>query len=257
MRGIILAGGRGTRLAPYTTVLPKPLLPIGDVPILDVVIRQLAAHSVRQLTLAVGYLAELLMAYFGDGSKYGVELSYAREDEPLGTAGPLRNISGLDDTFLVMNGDLLTTLDYSRLVAFHRQSGAMVTIATHYRDVYVDFGVISTQHDIEIVQYIEKPTQHYLVSMGIYVFEPQVLTFIDPGHRLDFPELIQRLLKAQAKLVVYRSEDFWLDIGRPDDYHKAIEIFAQQPGMFLHSDMPQRVDRDTLIEGRHVCRKQA
>jgi NDP-sugar pyrophosphorylase family protein len=233
MQGIILAGGRGTRLVPYTTILPKPLLPIGDVPILDVVIRQLATHGVRQLTLAVDYLAELLMAYFGDGSKYGIELRYAREDKPLGTAGPLGSLSGLNDTFLVMNGDILTTLDYSRLLAFHRQSRALATVAAHCRDVYIDFGVIDTHHGVEIVQYIEKPTQHYLVSMGIYVFEPQVLEFIDPGQRLDFPELVHRLLAAQAKLVVYRSEDFWLDIGRPDDYHKAIEVFSQQPEMFV------------------------
>jgi len=233
MQGIILAGGQGTRLAPYTTIFPKPLLPIGDVPILDVVIRQLARHGVRRLTLAVGHLAELLMAYCADGSKYGVELHYARESEPLGTAGPLGSIPGLDETFLVMNGDILTTLDYSRLIAAHRQSGAIATIAAHRRNVYIDFGVIETHDGLEVAAYLEKPTQQYLVSMGIYVFEPAVLPFIQAGKKLDFPDLVQRLLQAQAKLALYPSADFWLDIGRPDDYHQAIEVFAQQRDMFL------------------------
>jgi NDP-sugar pyrophosphorylase family protein len=233
MRGIILAGGRGTRLAPYTTIIPKPLLPVGDVPILDVVIRQLARHGITRLTMAVGYLAELLMAYFADGRKYGVELSYAREERPLGTAGPLGTIAGLDDTFLVMNGDILTTLDYSRLLAFHRQSGAVATIAAHQREVYIDFGVIESHDGVEVSGYIEKPTQHYLVSMGIYVFEPAVVRFIEAGTKLDFPELVQRLLEAKEKLAIYRSEDFWLDIGRPDDYQRAIEVFAKQRERFL------------------------
>lgn len=238
MRGIILAGGRGTRLAPYTTIIPKPLLPIGDVPILDVVIRQLARHSITRLTMAVGYLAELLMAYFADGSKYGVELSYAKEEEPLGTAGPLRTIAGLDETFLVMNGDILTTLDYSQLFAFHRASGALATIAAHQRKVYIDFGVIESCNGTEVSDYIEKPTEHYLVSMGIYIFEPAVLQFIKAGKRLDFPELVKRLLEAKMKLALYRSDDFWLDIGRPDDYQKAIEVFAQQRERFIGHSSP-------------------
>lgn len=233
MQAIILAGGRGTRLAPYTTILPKPLLPIGDVPILDVVIRQLARHGLRQITLAVGHLAELLMAYCADGSRYGVQLRYAREAEPLGTAGPLGSIPGLDETFLVMNGDILTTLDYSRLIAAHRQSGASATIAAHRRNVYIDFGVIETQNGLEVAAYHEKPTQQYLVSMGVYVFEPEVLRFIQVGQKLDFPDLVQRLLQARAKVALYPSEDFWLDIGRPDDYHQAMEVFAQQRALFL------------------------
>ena len=233
MKGIILAGGRGTRLAPYTTIIPKPLLPIDDVPILDVVIRQLAQHGITHLTMAVGYLAELLMAYFADGRKYGVELSYAKEEEPLGTAGSLGNISGLDDTFLVMNGDILTTLNYSQLLAHHRQSGALATIAAHRREVPIDFGVIESQDDEAISGYIEKPMYHYLVSMGIYIFEPEVLAFIEIGTKLDFPELVQRLLKADKKLAIYHNQDFWLDIGRPDDYQKAIEVFTRHREKFL------------------------
>ncbi len=187
----------------------------------------------RQLTLAVGHLAELLMAYCADGSKYGVELHYARENEPLGTVGPLAHIPGLDETFLVMNGDILTTLDYTQLIAAHRQSRAIATIAAHRRNVYIDFGVIETHDGLEVAAYLEKPTQQYLVSMGIYVFEPEVLRFIQAGTKLDFPDLVQRLLHAQAKLALYPSEDFWLDIGRPEDYQKAIDIFAQQRDMFL------------------------
>ncbi len=233
MRGVILAGGRGTRLHPYTTILPKPLLPLGDVPVLEVVIRQLARHGLRQLTMAVGYLAELLIAYFADGHKYGITLDYVREEEPLGTAGPLGTIPGLDTTFLVMNGDILTTLDFSRLIAFHRQRGAIATIAAHTRDVHVDFGIIETTSRLEVANYIEKPTLRYLVSMGIYVFEPEVLRFIEAGKRLDFPELVHRLLAENCSIAVYPSEAFWLDIGRPDDYQRAIEVFAQQRAWFL------------------------
>jgi NDP-sugar pyrophosphorylase family protein len=129
MQAVILAGGKGRRLRPYTTVLPKPLMPLGDMPIIEVVLRQLAASGFDQVTVAVGYLAELLMAYCGDGSKFGLELRYSREEEPLGTAGPLALIDGLDDTFLVMNGDVLTSLDLRGLVQQHRASGAAATTA--------------------------------------------------------------------------------------------------------------------------------
>lgn len=233
MQGIILAGGRGTRLAPYTTIFPKPLLPIGELPILEVVIRQLALHGIQRLTLAVGYLAEMFMAYCADGRRYGVTLSYARETEPLGTAGPLGSIAGLDETFLVMNGDILTTLDYGQLLVAHRQRGAIATIAAHRRSVYIDFGVIDTPDQRTVAAYIEKPTQQFLVSMGIYIFEPEVLRFIAPGQKLDFPDLVQRLLQANEPVALYPSEDFWLDIGRPDDYAQAIDIFTKQPEMFL------------------------
>jgi len=223
MKAVILAGGKGRRLEPYTTILPKPLMPIGDVPILEVVMRQLSKYGFKEITLAVGHLAELLMAYFSDGSKYGIKIKYSKEENALGTAGPLKKISNLKDTFLVMNGDILTLLDYSKLVAFHQEKGAIATIAMHKRSVKVDFGVMKVDEDNRVIGYDEKPTLGYLVSMGIYVFESKVLDYIEPGEKLDFPDLVKRLLRRGEKVQGYPSEDYWLDIGRPDDYEKANE----------------------------------
>jgi len=233
MRAVILAGGKGTRLAPYTTVFPKPLVPIGDMPILEVVVRQLRRAGVGQITMAVGHLAELLMAFFGDGARFGVRIDYSREDEPLGTAGPLAQIGGLEDAFLVMNGDVLTTLDYTALVAYHREHGAAATIAMHERSVKINLGVIEVNDDNRVVQYIEKPTHDYRVSMGIYVFEPSVLRYIERGVRLDFPELIWKLLADNEPVLGYPYDGYWLDIGRPDDYARAVAEFEQMRAQFL------------------------
>jgi NDP-sugar pyrophosphorylase family protein len=235
MRAVILAGGKGSRLAPYTTVLPKPLMPIGDMPILEVVIRQLARHGFKDLTLAVGHLAELVMAYCGDGSKFGVNLDYSREQEPLGTAGPISLIPDLSQTFLVMNGDLLSTLDYSAMWKHHQDRGAIATLASYRRDIKIDLGVIESE-DGWVSDYIEKPTYHYSVSTGIYIFEPEVLTCIDRARRLDLPELILRLLKAGQKVNIYNFDGYWLDIGRHDDYETAMEKFAAHRADFLPGD---------------------
>jgi NDP-sugar pyrophosphorylase family protein len=226
VKAVILAGGKGTRLQPYTVVLPKPLMPIADVPILDVVIRQLKAHGFRDITISVGYLAELIMAYCRDGERYQLQLCYSTEEEPLGTAGPLAEIQHLDDTFLVMNGDILTTLNYSDLIAYHKKHKATATIATHRRKVVIDFGVMEIdRHSNELREYREKPTLEYSVSMGIYVFEPEVLRYITKGQKLDFPELAQKLVASREKVLCYFSDEYWLDIGRPDDYRKAVEEF--------------------------------
>jgi NDP-mannose synthase len=235
MRAVILAGGKGTRLAPYTTVLPKPLMPIGDMPILEIVIRQLARHGITEITLAVGYLAELLMAYCGDGEKFGVRINYSREAEPLGTAGPISLIPNLDETFLVMNGDLLATLDYSAMWRQHRERGAIATLASHRRDIKIDLGVIESE-DGWVKDYIEKPTYHYSVSTGIYIFEAEILKYIESGKHLDLPELILRLLKAGQKVSVYNFDGYWLDIGRHDDYETAMEEFAAHRTDFLPGD---------------------
>jgi len=235
MRAVVLAGGKGTRLAPYTTILPKPLMPIGDMPILEIVIRQLAHHGVRDVTLAVGHLAELLMAYCGNGEKFGVKLDYSREEEPLGTAGPISLIPNLDETFLVMNGDLLSTLDYSAMWKFHRERGAIATLASYRRDIKIDLGVIAAE-DGWVKDYIEKPIYHYSVSTGIYIFEPAILQYIERGQHLDLPELVLRLLKEGQKVNVYEFDGYWLDIGRHDDYETAIEEFLLHRGEFLPAD---------------------
>ncbi len=233
MKAVILAGGKGTRLAPYTTVFPKPLMPLVDTPILEVVIRQLKFYGITQITLAVGHLAELLMAYFGDGERFGVHIEYSRESSPLGTAGPLALIDGLDDTFLVMNGDVLTTMNYLDLAGFHRKKGAAATIAMHERSVKIDLGVIESDVDQRITGYIEKPTIHYRVSMGVYIFDPQVLALIEPGQKLDFPDLVLKLIQQGSVVMGYPFDGYWLDIGRTDDYAQASEEFARLRHLFL------------------------
>jgi len=234
MRAVILAGGKGTRLAPYTTVLPKPLMPIGEMPILEIVMRQLAHYGIQHITLAVGYLAELLMAYCGDGSKFGVKLDYSREEKPLGTAGPISLIQNLNETFLVRNGDLLSTVDYGAMWEYHKERGAIATLASYRREVKIDLGVIESE-DGWVKDYIEKPTYHYAVSTGIYIFEPDVLEFMEYDQRLDLPGLVLRLMRANKKVNIYNFDGYWLDIGRHDDYESAIEEFSAHRNEFLPS----------------------
>jgi NDP-mannose synthase len=225
-KAIILAGGKGSRLGPYTTVLPKPLLPVGDRAILDVVVHQLQNYGFTDLTFAVGYLAHLIQAVFGDGSKHGVAIRYHMEKEPLGTAGALGTIEGLDETFLAMNGDVLTTLDYAWLLEAHRRAGNAFTIATHRRVVRTEYGVIHLDGKADemtaVTGYEEKPEIPYIVSMGVYVVEPEVLDYVHPGSYLDVPDLVVRLLEDRRRVGSFLYEGYWLDIGRHDDYEKAI-----------------------------------
>ena len=187
MKAVVLAGGKGTRLAPYTRILPKPLMPIGDMPILEVLLRQMKRSGIQEVVLTVGHLAHLLRTFFTDGGQWGVNISYSQEQQPLGTAGPLSLIQGLDSTFLVTNGDVLTTLDLRELLAFHQAQGGICTIAVHRRQVHIDLGVIQWNGDNCIGGYIEKPTYDYTVSMGIYLFEPHVMEY-HPFQRLPgFP----------------------------------------------------------------------
>jgi NDP-sugar pyrophosphorylase family protein len=227
LRAIILAGGKGVRLAPLTDVIPKPLVPIGGMPVMEIVIRQLKANGFRHITLAVGYLSELIKAYFQDGSRWGVKIDYSFEAEPLGTAGPLGLIDGLNETFLVMNADILTDMDYHELVCYHRQHGGVATIGAFERQVKIDLGVIVTDGRSRIKDYIEKPTQSYLVSMGVYIFEPQVLEFLPDQGYMDFPDLVKRLLEAGRPVSFRPFSGYWLDIGRHEDYRQAAEEFEQ------------------------------
>lgn len=225
MQAVILAGGKGRRLAPYTTVFPKPLMPIGDMPILEIVIRQLKKHGFTKIVLAVGHLAGLIEAYFGDGSKWGVKITYSREDEPLGTAGPLALIDDLDENFLVMNGDLLTNIDYSGLMKYHLENGGLSTISMYTKDVPISLGVLELDPEGNIVDYIEKPTLKYKVSMGIYIFNNRILNYIEHGKYLDFPDLIKTLIKKGENIRGYKFEGYWMDIGRPEDYSRVLEEF--------------------------------
>jgi NDP-mannose synthase len=228
MKAIILAGGKGTRLAPYTTVFPKPLMPIDGIPILEVIVKQLAHFQIRNLIFTVSPQSEaLLSAYFGGGRKFGVEVCYSKEEKPLGTAGPLSLISDLTETFLVMNGDILTTLNYQKLIRYHRQHRGMVTIAMSQKKVQLELGVMEFNRAHQLTRYTEKPTLSYSVSMGIYVFERKVLKWIPSEKYLDFPELIQKLIKQNEKVICYPSNDFWLDIGRHEDYEEAQKKFPE------------------------------
>ena len=233
MKAVILAGGKGTRLAPYTTVLPKPLMPIGDMPILEVILRQLKWHNCEEVTLAVGHLSELLMAFFNNGSKLGLKINYSLEDKPLGTAGPLTLIKDLDEPFIVMNGDVLTDLNYSDLQRFHHERKSIATIATYQRTVKIDFGVVEADGENYLANYTEKPSIDYRVSMGVYFFSPGVLRFIPPDTYFDFPDLIKRLIEKGEKVSSYPFSGYWLDIGRHDDYENAISEFEQKRNLFL------------------------
>ena len=233
MKAVVLAGGKGTRLAPYTRILPKPLMPIGDMPILEVLLRQLKQAGIEDVVLTVGHLEQLLRTFFLDGSQWGVKIAYSHEEVPLGTAGPLSLIQGLDSTFLVTNGDVLTTLDLKELVAFHRAQGSIATIAVHRRQVRIDLGVVQWGGEHCISGYIEKPTYDFTVCMGMYVFEPRVLNYIPFNMYLDFPDLVLKLIAAGEKVTGYSFDGYWMDLGRPDDYAQAARDFAHMRTQFL------------------------
>lgn len=236
MKAVVLAGGKGTRLAPYTKILPKPLMPIGDMPILEILLRQMKRAGVDEVVLTVGHLAQLLQAFFQEGARYGMKICYSLEEQPLGTAGPLALVPGLEATFIVANGDVLTTLDIADLVRAHRASGACATIATHQRQVKVDLGVIRFNGANEITGYIEKPTYDFQVSMGIYVFEPCVLAYIERGQYLDFPDLVLRLIEKGERVQGYPFAGYWQDLGRPDDYEQAVTDFEGLRAQILGED---------------------
>ena len=232
MRAVILAGGKGTRLAPYTVAFPKPLMPVGELPILEIVVRQLRHYGFRRITMAVGHLAELIQTFFGDGSKFGLQIDYSREDRPLGTAGPLHLIPDLDETFLVMNGDLLTDLNYGELMRWHDEQRNDATIGVYEKKVAIDLGVLERDGDNRIVDYKEKPTLTYEVSMGVYVFSKSILQYVPKGH-FDFPELVLELIRRGRPIRGYRFQGLWLDIGRAEDYAKAVETFESERARLL------------------------
>ena len=225
-QAVILAGGKGTRLRPFTTTLPKPLVPVGDLPILEVVLRQLKHHGFRDIVISVGHLAELIEAYCGDGRRWGLKIRYARESRPLSTAGALKLIRGLAPDFLTINGDLLTTLDYRALYDAHRKSGASATVAVCERRTTVDFGVVELDDKDRLAAYTEKPSYRYLVSMGVNVFGRKALEFIARDETLGIPDLIGRIRADGGTVSGFRNKAEWLDIGRPEDYQTAQDLFS-------------------------------
>ncbi|MFF3349607.1 NDP-sugar synthase [Streptomyces sp. NPDC002779] len=234
MHAVILAGGKGVRLLPYTTALPKPLVPIGDQhAILEIVLRQLSASGFTHCTLAIGHLGEIIRAYVGDGTQWGMNVTYATEESPLGTMGPLLTLRDqLPETFLVMNGDILTDLDYADVLHRHQDSGAPLTIATYARKVLIDFGVLTTDAS-KVVAFTEKPSMDYRVSMGVYGLSRDTLDAYTPGLPLGFDELVLDLLAAGRPPHAYEFEGYWLDIGRPDDYDRANAEFTSRKSLLL------------------------
>jgi len=233
MQAVILAGGKGTRLRPYTTVLPKPLMPIGDMPVVEVIVRQLRAAGFDRLVLAVGYLPHLFRAFIGDGERWGGPIELVLEESPLGTAGALGLVSRLDSDFLLINGDTLTNLDYRGFMEYHRAHGAVATIATQSRQNKVDYGVLEIGDDHQLMRYVEKPVQSYHVSMGVNAFRADVLKYVRPKSYLDIPQLMLDLIEHGERVQCYESDCFWLDIGRPADYERAVEIFQERRAEFL------------------------
>ena len=233
MKAVLLAGGQGTRLRPYTTVIPKPLVPVGDRPIMEHVLRRLHAGGVRHVDICLGYLGELIRAYFSQapGLPPDLELDWhSEEPEPLGTAGAVKTVPELDETFIAMNGDILTTLDYRDLIRFHRDRGAMLTVAMHTRRVEIDLGVIESREGL-VTGYREKPSLDYDVSMGIYVYEPTVLDHIPDGP-FQFPELVQTLIAAGEPVAAYRTDAQWYDVGTVGELELATQALEQDPSAF-------------------------
>lgn len=232
MQAVILAGGGGERLRPYTLSIPKPLLPIDDKPILEVILRQLKHFGIKDIILSVNYLSDLIYAFFNTGESLGINISYSKEEQPLGTAGPISMIDELEDTFIVMNGDVLTTIDYTDFLNFHRENNNMLSVATFSKEVKIDLGVINSEKGI-LQDYVEKPTYNFDVSMGVYIFNKEVLKFIPKNERMDVPDLIRILKNAGMKVGCYKQNCDWIDIGRFDDFEKAIDYFKEKRGEYL------------------------
>lgn len=226
MQTIILAGGRGTRLDPFSRILPKPLFPIGDKPIAEILVQQLQLAGFKEVIMCLGYLADFIKLYFQDGSYFGLTIRYSVETDPLGTAGPLRLVNDLEENFLVVNGDELTTLDFRALYEHHIAMKADMTVAVQKKSVSSSFGVLEIK-DGQVTAYSEKPTIDYWASMGIYVINKQVLSLIPENVRFDMPDLVQRLLSEHAQVVSFESQDLWFDIGTMADLEKAKEEFKQ------------------------------
>jgi NDP-sugar pyrophosphorylase family protein len=238
MKAIIMAGGKGARLMPYTALLPKPLMPIGDMPILELLLRQLKQYGVTEVILAVNHLAHLIASFFGEGEKLGIKITYSVEDRPLGTAGAIAaNLEDLSDDFIVSNGDLLTTLNFRAMIAAHLNAGASATLAAHRRTIQVEFGALTIEKDDSISEVREKPTMHFDAGMGMYVLQREaVRPFFQPDTYLDMPDLVRSLISRGDRVQAYMEDCTWIDIGRPEDYGAAQEQFVANRAFFLPED---------------------
>ena len=230
MQAVILAGGNGVRLYPYTSVIPKPLLPLDDMPIIEIIVKQLVHHGFTRISIASGYLGELIKTYLGNGSKYGVQIDYSIESKPLGTIAPLTLLNNLDSTILVIHADLLTTLDFKTLLEFHKEKQAAATVGMICKSIKSDYGVIDTNGDDLLEKIREKPEFKMYVNMGIYIIETRILDYLPKKQPQNFPEFINFLIESGEKVAGYRFNGYWLDIGQHCDYDRALNEFSQYRG---------------------------
>lgn len=228
MKAVILAGGKGRRLEPFSLLVPKPLMPVGKMPIMEIIVRKLVKSGFTDIYVACGHLAELIKSYFNNGKKWGANIEYSIEDKELGTVGPLKLLRDrLDESFLVINGDTLTDLDFSKIFKFHIKKGNPLTIGVVKRTIPIDFGVVDFENE-KLTNFKEKPVIDYYVSMGVYVFNPYILRRIPEGVKYDFPDLVNDLIKDNLEINVYLHDGFWLDLGRKEDFSIAYEEFEKR-----------------------------
>jgi NDP-sugar pyrophosphorylase family protein len=242
-RAIIMAGGKGRRLAPYTVAIPKPVVPIGSTPVIEIVLRQLAQYGFRRVDIALGHLSEIVRAVTGNGTRFGVDISYSDEPEPLGTMGPLKRIADLRTDFLVMNADVLTDLDFDALWRFHLAHQQLATIATCTKVTRLELGVIECDAAGRVTGFEEKPVIRHTVSMGVYVFNDAVLRHIPDGRSFGFDDLMRVLLERGEVVRTFPFAGRWLDIGIPADYERAQEEFEQNRDTYLRTPIGPSLNR--------------
>jgi NDP-mannose synthase len=234
MKAVILAGGKGMRLRPYTSILPKPLMPIGEFPVLEIILRQLVHYGVTEVIIAIGYLGPLIQTYLHQNPiSKKLTINYHTEEKPLGTAGAIGTIGGLDEPFFVMNGDLLTTVDFADMMKRHKEQKADLTVGVVKTSVQIQLGVLDVGADGTISGYDEKPTKSYSASMGAYVYSPSALEFIEPNVYLDAPSLVLKLIAAGRKVFGYTADFKWIDIGNVGEHDRAQTEFEKDPSIFL------------------------
>jgi NDP-sugar pyrophosphorylase family protein len=233
VQAVILAGGQGVRLKPYTITLPKPLVPVGEEPIMKLLLKSLKRQGIKEVVICVNHMKELIEAYFGDGSALGMNISYSRETKPLGTVAPIKLIQELPDDFLVMNGDIMTDLSLRKLFYEHKTNDAIMTVATYKRNVHIDYGVIKYDANHIVTGFIEKPYYDVNVSMGIYAFNKRIFDYVPDNTYFGFDSLMHKLLQNGEKVKTFEHHGYWLDIGRPEDYEKANEDVARVMGQVI------------------------
>jgi NDP-mannose synthase len=233
MRAVILAGGQGVRLQPYATIVPKPLMPVGNFPIAEIIVRQLCLHGFTEITMAVGHLRQLVEAYFGNGARWGIKIEYLDEQRPLGTVGPLAQLEGFDEPLLLVNGDILTDLNFAEVLRAHASADCDITIATFCKTVGTDLGVIKSDETGRVVEYTDKPRLTYQVNMGIAAIEPAAVHFIPENRHFDMADLVRSLNSAGRRVQTYQHEGIWLDVGRTEDYLVANDVFERHRAVLL------------------------